>query len=115
MSLGWKIFLGTLAVVGGGTYFLLRKNKPLSFENYCQNCVAIASEHMNTTSIDVVKSILIIKKLDDDSIFPVLYTRKKDGKIYKTEFRNRTFPLEHCPENVRNELLDKSEYIIHKF
>lgn len=114
MTLGWKVFLGTLAVASGATYYFYRKNKAMSFEKYRETCIDNAANHLRE-SIDVIKAILILTQKDNDTIIPILYVRHKDGKVYKTEFGNLTFPLHNCPNDVRNELQQKGEFIFHKF
>lgn len=114
MSLGWKIFVGSIAVVGGFTYYLLRKKKSLTFENYCERIIVVASRHLNEL-VDVSKAVLIIKQSNEELIIPLLYVRYKSGKLTKTEFKKNYYPLKQCPDNIRNEMLQKGEYIIHKF
>ena len=113
MTTGLKLFFGTLAVVGGITYYMHRKNKAITYEKYCDNCIKMASARLDK-SIDVLKSILLLI-VKDEEVYPVLYTRYKSGKIYKTEFNNFTFPFSKCPDTVKDELIQKGEIIIHKY
>lgn len=113
MSLGWKIFLGTLAVVGGGTYFLLRKNKPLSFEKYCENCINEATKELKYLESSI-KTILVLAKTNESDVAPFLYRKHPDGKITKKRVNYKTFPFDLCPSNVQDSI-SKGEYIIQKF
>ncbi len=113
MSIGWKIFFGTLVVVGGGTYYFLRKKNPLSFENYCENCIKEATkelEHLEKS----IKTILVLAKISESDIAPFLYRKQSDGKITKMRVNYRTFPFDSCPLHVQDSI-SNGEYIIHKF
>lgn len=114
MSVILKILLGTLVVAGGLSYYLLRRLKPQLYKEYRDNCIKVASGHLQK-NINRQKAILVFKTHSSSTIVPVLYMKYNDGKIMKTEMEDMSFPIRLCPNDIQEELLTKSEYIIYKF
>lgn len=113
MTTGLKLFLGTLAVVGGITYYMHRKNKSMTFETYCENSIAEASKELESTS-DSLKTILVLAKLNDSEVAPYFYKKHADGKVTKKRVNYRPFQFDKCPSHVQDSII-RGEYIIHKF
>lgn len=112
----WLYFIiGGIIVVGGIVIvaYYRKKNKNISFEEYCFRCEK-ASEPFDKTSDDVIKTVLLLEKIDDNNVAPFLYKRHKDGKITKLQIKTNTFPLSLCPEDVQNTINkdSKGSYII---
>ncbi len=112
MILGLIIFIGTLAVVGGVFYFCRKKN-PLSFEQYCSNCIDRATKEKESFA-DSVKTILVLAKFNEKEVAPFFYNRYEDGKVTKKRVHYKSYPFSQCPSSVQDSIL-KGEYIIHKF
>ena len=112
MLLGLIIFVGTLVVVGGVFYTILKK-KPQTFEQYCKNSINKATKEKKSLA-DSVKTILVLAKINEKEVAPFFYNRYADGKITKKRIRYKSFPFSQCPSSVQDSIF-KGEYIIHKF
>lgn len=113
MSLGWKLFFGTLVVASGATCYLYRKNKSQSFEEYTDNCISEAKKEMESIS-DSIKTILVLAKINETDIAPYFYSRHQDCKVTKKRVNYKSYPFRLCPSHVQDAII-KGEYIIYKF
>lgn len=106
------IFLVGVAIVGGALLYF-RKKKPLTFDQYCKNCIDRATKEKESLA-DSVKTILVLAKINEKEVAPFFYNRYADGKITKKRIQYKSFPFNQCPASVQDSIL-KGEYIIHKF
>lgn len=113
MASSWNYLWGALAVVGGVTYYFLKKKVTLSFDSYCDKCVEKASEEI-TPSTEVLKTILVLAKCNSEDVAPYIYRSYTDGKIKKKRVHYITFPLDLCPVEAK-ESIEKGEYVIYRF
>ena len=109
------LIIGSIIAAGGAAIAIYRKSKigKMTFTDYCSSCEnAATSEIVN--SDDVVKTILVLAKVDENRIAPFLYRSYKDGKIRKKRIGYKTYLFSLCPEDVQ-ESINKGEYIIKRY
>lgn len=116
MNCNWNYwFVGIIITAGVAAYayYHQKKKAKLSFSDYCYGCEMIAGKEMVITD-DVIKTILVLAKVDEQNVGPFLYRSYKDGKIKKKRVKYKTYPFSLCPKDIQD-LISKGEYIIKKY
>lgn len=102
---------GALAAV---IAFIKGKQKTtLSFDEYKERCIKSAKLAVELGS-SFSKAIVVLNVIDDSKVFAFLYRRYEDGTIRKMQLPNEAFPLEKCPDEVKNKIMT-GEFLIYTF
>lgn len=110
-----KWLIGGLALVGGCAWVLSRNKKPLSFDEFCNECTDEASFDANKmTEANIVKMIVVLTCSNGKDVVPYTYRKYADGSVKKKRIGTDTFPLDSCSNEVK-ESISKGEYIIKTF
>lgn len=100
-------------IIGIALFLIVRKKKPLSYEQYCNGCIEQAKIEMKVSK-DALKTILVLTKINDIEVAPFIFIRHEDGKVTKKRIHFKSFPFDKCPSDIQNSI-SKGECIIHKF
>ena len=107
----YKILLGTLALIGGATWYL-KKRTSLTFEKFCAKSIDKAiNDNANYFSQEIVKTVVVLTCEDNEYVVPYIYRRYANGTIKRKKINLVDFPLELCPSNVKD-AINKGEYIL---
>ncbi len=107
----YKILLGALALIGGAAWYL-KKKIPLTFETFCKECIDKAiKDSTGLTSFGTVKTIVVLTSENNEDVVPCIYRRYADGRIMKKKMMIDPFPMDLCPDNVK-EAINKGEYVL---
>lgn len=107
----YKILLGALAVIGGAAWYL-KKKIPITFETFCEECIDKANkDNANHNSQEVVKTIVVLTCENDKNVMPYIYRRYANGGVKKKKINSEPFPMELCPDNVKD-AINKGEYVL---
>ena len=114
--LNWNyMIIGAVIAVGGVACAIFRQRKSaITFEDYCTYCKERADDEVDLSSADVIKTILVLAKVDNEKIAPFLYRSYSDGKIKKKRVEYKTYPFELCPVKVQDAIL-MGEYILNRY
>lgn len=114
--MNWNyLIIGAIVAAGGASIAIYRQSKfgKMTFTDYCSYCEDTATSEVYSSD-DVVKTILVLAKVDETRVAPFLYHRYKDGKIRKIRIDCKTYLFRICPENVKESIF-KGEYIIKRY
>ena len=84
MCWNWNyLVIGTIIVAGGAAcaYYRQKKNAVQSFPDYCSECIKSANFEFVETD-NLVRTILVLAKVDDKSVAPFFYRSFKESYIY---------------------------------
>lgn len=114
--LNWNyMIIGAIIAAGGVACAIFRQKKRLlSFEDYCTYCKEKADNEVGLSSDGVIKTILVLAKVNNEEIAPFLYRSYSDGKIKKKRVEYKSYPFDQCPIEVQD-AISKGEYILNRY